>query len=119
MLEKKTYIPQNISFLRAKKKWSQEQLGEKIKKSKETINSYEKARSEPPLHVFLSLANIFEVSLEDFVYKDLSEGSVLKLQDPEVNYGSQLLQLTQQRVYELEREIREHAPELSKRLRLE
>jgi DNA-binding XRE family transcriptional regulator len=75
-VDKEVYIYQNISYLRRQKKISQEALGSVVGKSKETINGYEKGRSDPPFKILLSIASFFNITLDDLVYNDLSQHTI-------------------------------------------
>lgn len=51
---------------------TQEELGEKVGKTKSLISSYEKGNVEPGLSALLELTEIFSVSLNDFVLEELA-----------------------------------------------
>lgn len=62
----------NLRYLRKKHHMTQEELGEKVGKTKSLISSYEKGNVEPGLSALLELTEIFNVSLNDFVLEDLA-----------------------------------------------
>lgn len=51
---------------------TQEELGEKVGKTKSLISSYEKGNVEPGLSALLELTEIFDVTLNDFVLEELA-----------------------------------------------
>lgn len=66
-------IARNIRFLRLKKNMSQDDLAEQLGyKSFTTIQKWESGISTPPLGVFIKMAEIFAVDLDDFARTDLS-----------------------------------------------
>ena len=111
---------------------TQTALSEQIGKTSITISDYEKGKSTPPIDVALQLCDIFGVDLNGLVTRDLQKEEILKTQPetaPEnADYTAYLQEqyetlkrlttLQDQRVRELEREIREHAPGLARRLGL-
>ncbi|MFA0961093.1 helix-turn-helix transcriptional regulator [Roseivirga sp. BDSF3-8] len=62
----------NLRYLRKKHHMTQEELGEKVGKTKSLISSYEKGNVEPGLSALLELTEIFNVSLNDFVLEELA-----------------------------------------------
>ncbi|MGB3181712.1 MAG: helix-turn-helix transcriptional regulator [Cyclobacteriaceae bacterium] len=62
----------NLRYLRKKNHMTQEELGEKVGKTKSLISSYEKGNVEPGLSALLELTEIFNVSLNDFVLEELA-----------------------------------------------
>lgn len=125
------YIADNIRFLRRSKGMRQGDLAKILKKHSVSISDYEKGKSVPPIEVALQLCRIFEVDLNNLVMADLGKVGLSQAQERSESYRTEtnmqreyeLLQrlshLQEQRLAELEREIREHAPGLAKRLGLE
>ncbi len=50
--------------LREQRRWTQEDLGRKVDRSKSVICSYESGLKVPPLEILVQLADIFHVSLD-------------------------------------------------------
>lgn len=50
--------------LREQRRWTQEDLGRKVDRSKSVICSYESGLKLPPLEILVQLAEIFHVSLD-------------------------------------------------------
>ena len=111
------YLSSNIRHLRTKQSLTLEELGALIRKSKETINGYEKGRSFPAFEGLLVIADYFNVGLDEFVYEDLTKTSN-RVEDPAGIYQDDVSRLMMGRIKELEREIKEHAPDLANRLEL-
>lgn len=69
-------IGKNIRFLRLKNNMSQEDLaGQLGYKSFTTIQKWESGVASPPLSVFIRMAELFEVDLDDFALVDLESPS--------------------------------------------
>jgi len=101
---------------------SQEQVGDIFGKKKGVIGSYEKARNIPPGHILVGLAQFFEVSLDDFVFRDIEkEGTSAAPVKPtlEDEALTALLARMEKHVAMLEGQIRENDPELARKLGLE
>src|SRR5687768_12438372 len=64
-------ISQNIKHLRQLKKWSQEELAEKLEISRARIGSYEEDRCDPPIDVLVKLSNVFHIAVDALVKCDL------------------------------------------------
>lgn len=107
-MSREVYISQNISELRRRKNISQSILGDVVGKSKETINGYEKGRSEPPLKIIVSLAAYFDVTLDELVHTDLS---VMKSNEPEQVYTaspqSDILRIVAEEWQEVKQEVKD------------
>ncbi|MCF0263698.1 helix-turn-helix transcriptional regulator [Acinetobacter guillouiae] len=54
----------NLSELRAKQGWSQQQLAEYLGVSRQTINAIEKQRYDPSLPLAFKIAKLFNLSIE-------------------------------------------------------
>ena len=67
-----------IKELRIKRKWSQAELGKRIGRSASAIGNYESNTQMPPLDVAISLASVFNVSLEYLVGLEKEETISLK-----------------------------------------
>jgi len=114
------YLSSNLTYLRRAKKTSQAELAELLNVTNSAISGYEKGRNTPTFKNFLKLANFFQINLHDFVYNDLSvEGynpkERIDIAEPATRYGSlsdrEALQLCLHRIRQLERFVREVAPD--------
>lgn len=57
-------ISQKIITLRKSRKWSQAELAERIKASREIIGKYERGENMPSLEMTLKIAEIFNVTVD-------------------------------------------------------
>lgn len=116
---RKLYIGKNIKHLRKQKKLTQEQLGALIGVKKAAISTYEIEKNFPSVDGLIKIADLFQVNMEDFFYLDLSvkEGND-RVEEPAPIYQNDFSRLMMRRIKELEREIKEHAPNLAERLEL-
>ena len=71
---------QNLKFLRKQKNWTQENLAEELGIKRSLVGAYEEERAEPRLDVIQTICDIFKISLEDILFKDLSESKLNYLQ---------------------------------------
>lgn len=62
----------NLRYLRKLRGWTQEEFANKLKIKRSLVGAYEEERAEPRLEVMEGICNIFKLSLEDFLFKDLS-----------------------------------------------
>ncbi|MFT7156835.1 MAG: transcriptional regulator with XRE-family HTH domain [Parvicella sp.] len=80
-------IGERISQLRKRKNWSQTELSNAIKASREAIGKYERNESVPSVEVAKKIADIFEVSLDYLVNENetvvFDKQTVKRLQDIE------------------------------------
>ena len=130
------HFSSNIKYLRTKKGLTQAGLAKELEKTSAAVSDYEKGKSLPPLDVAYRISRFFNVTIDDLVNKDLRKEELLQKEGLGEDRASRLqaefdnLQkllhtqerlttLQEQRLRELEREIREHAPALAKRLELD
>lgn len=67
------FIDSNIRYLRKKAGISQEELAEKLGyRSFTTIQKWESGISTPPVDIFVRIASVFEVDMDDLARTDLS-----------------------------------------------
>lgn len=66
-------IAQNIKKLRGDKNLTQSQLADKLGLNRSVIGAYEEGRAEPRMTTLVSMANYFDVSLDDLVLTDLAK----------------------------------------------
>lgn len=114
------HLGQNIKHLRKVKKATQVELGELLGKTHTVVGGYESGKNQPPLDVIITLADFFQVNLDDFVFKDLSKEAPGPYEKKEASVNEQLLiNMLHQRVKLLEAEFKETNPERAKRLGIE
>lgn len=63
-------LGKNIKKFRLLKGWSQQQLGEKMGVSRQTITNWETDYRDPDLEKAFKLAEIFDISLEELLGQD-------------------------------------------------
>ena len=73
------YLRDNILYLRNRDGYTQEQLAEKLSVSRQSVAKWESGNSYPELEKLLVLADIFNVSVDDLLQKNLgSREEVIK-----------------------------------------
>lgn len=67
----KNYFPDNLKHLRIQKGLTQDDLAKKMDKDYSTIGKWELGQRNPIMADILKIADIFDVSVQDLVEKDL------------------------------------------------
>jgi len=67
-----SYAGTNLRYLRKLRGWTQEEFANKLKIKRSLVGAYEEERAEPRLDVLESLCNIFKLSLDELLLKDLA-----------------------------------------------
>lgn len=62
----------NLRYLRKLKKWTQEELAQRLNVKRSLIGAYEEERADPKLEVVSLTAELFNVTLEEILTEDLS-----------------------------------------------
>jgi transcriptional regulator with XRE-family HTH domain len=62
----------NLRYLRKLRGWTQEEFANKLKIKRSLVGAYEEERAEPRLDVLENLCNIFKLSLDELLLKDLA-----------------------------------------------
>lgn len=84
----KNYISENISFLVKKMNCSQDEFGALFDLNRGNISQYVKEKSQPKIETIQKICNHFEILIDDFVNRPLSEiGNVANETKP--SYGSE------------------------------
>jgi transcriptional regulator with XRE-family HTH domain len=63
---------QNLKYLRKLRGWTQEEFANKLNIKRSLIGAYEEERADPRLDVLEIVADIFKLSLDELLLKDLS-----------------------------------------------
>lgn len=119
------YFHKNIKVLRNKAGYTQKKLGELLGgKSHEVVSSYEKEKSFPTFETLVTLVEIFDVSLDDLVFRNIekqgtSGNSSPASEEAESETLIELNRLMKLRIRELEREIKVENPGLAEKLGIE
>ena len=66
---------QNLKYLRKLRGWTQEEFATKLGIKRSLIGAYEEERADPRLDVLEILADIFKLSLDELLLKDLSNNA--------------------------------------------
>jgi transcriptional regulator with XRE-family HTH domain len=67
-------IASNLKFLRARAKRSQESMADLLLCGRSAYGSYEEGRASPPFQVLIRITEVYGITINDFVTKDLSKG---------------------------------------------
>ena len=116
----KTNLPLNILHLRKHHELTQEELGEKIGKTRAAIVGYERETITPPIEVLIALCQFFKVSVDDMLFKNLAVETYVPAES--LGYDEmkdKLIALLEEKVARYEAEIRGNWPDLAGRLGLE
>ncbi len=63
----------NLRYLRKLRNWTQEEFANKLNIKRSLVGAYEEERAEPKLEVMEQVCALFKISLEDFLFNDLSD----------------------------------------------
>ena len=77
-------LSENLKYLRAQKKHSQQRLADELVIGRGRYAKYEDSKSEPPLDILLLISHYFHVSIDLLISVDLRKvpmGELLKLED--------------------------------------
>jgi len=58
-------VKNRIHVLRAERRWSQAELGERVGVSRQAINAVETGKHDPSLSLAFKLAEVFDARIED------------------------------------------------------
>jgi transcriptional regulator with XRE-family HTH domain len=89
----------NLKYLRKLRGWTQEEFATKVNIKRSLVGAYEEERADPRLDVLEIVADIFKVSLDELLLKDLSNQS-----------GSYLMKRRQQKMATADRNIIHFVP---------
>jgi transcriptional regulator with XRE-family HTH domain len=64
---------QNLKYLRKLRGWTQEEFAQKLRIKRSLLGAYEEERAEPRIDVLEVVCNIFKLTLDDILRKDLSD----------------------------------------------
>tara|TARA_B110000014_G_scaffold29418_1_gene18399 strand:+ start:216 stop:980 length:765 start_codon:yes stop_codon:yes gene_type:complete len=65
-------VNENIRYLRKKKGWTQEMFSKKVGIKRSLVGAYEEGRSDPRLNNLLKMCDLFDISLDNILKKDVS-----------------------------------------------
>jgi transcriptional regulator with XRE-family HTH domain len=90
---------QNLKYLRKLRGWTQEEFATKLGIKRSLIGAYEEERADPRLDVLEILADMFKLSLDELLLKDLSDTT-----------GTYLARRRQQKMMTAERNVIHFVP---------
>ncbi|MGN6616256.1 MAG: XRE family transcriptional regulator [Ilyomonas sp.] len=67
-----SYAGKNLRYLRKLRGWTQEEFANKLKIKRSLVGAYEEERAEPRLDVLQNICNIFKLSLDELLLKDIT-----------------------------------------------
>jgi transcriptional regulator with XRE-family HTH domain len=90
---------QNLKYLRKLRGWTQEEFANKLGIKRSLIGAYEEERADPRIEVLEIVGDIFKLSLDDLLLKDVSDTG-----------GSYLAKRRQQKMMSVERNLIHFVP---------
>jgi transcriptional regulator with XRE-family HTH domain len=63
----------NLKYLRKLRGWTQEEFAAKLKIKRSLLGAYEEERADPRIEVLEIVGNIFKLTLDELLRKDLTE----------------------------------------------
>lgn len=90
---------QNLKYLRKLRGWTQEEFAQKLGIKRSLIGAYEEERADPRIEVLEIVGDIFKLSLDELLLKDLSDTG-----------GSYLAKRRQQKMMTAERNVIHFVP---------
>lgn len=68
-----SFAGQNLKYLRKLRGWTQEEFALKLNIKRSLVGAYEEERAEPRIDVLERLADMFKLTLDDLLRKDISD----------------------------------------------
>ena len=68
-----SYAGKNLKYIRKQREWTQEEMANQLQIKRSLVGAYEEERAEPRLEVQEAICALFNISLEEFLFQDLSE----------------------------------------------
>lgn len=69
-----TIFSKNLRYLRQKRRWTQEDLASKTRRSQPTIQLWETDKRSPTMGMVKELAEMFQVDVNTLIYEDIETG---------------------------------------------
>jgi transcriptional regulator with XRE-family HTH domain len=67
-----SYAGKNLKYIRKQREWTQEEMANQLQIKRSLVGAYEEERAEPRLEVQEAICALFNISLESFLFQDLS-----------------------------------------------
>jgi transcriptional regulator with XRE-family HTH domain len=68
-----SYAGKNLKYIRKHREWTQEEMANQLQIKRSLVGAYEEERAEPRLEVQEAICALFNISLEEFLFQDLSQ----------------------------------------------
>ncbi len=68
-----SYAGKNLKYIRKQREWTQEEMANQLQIKRSLVGAYEEERAEPRLEVQEAICAVLNISLEEFLFQDLSE----------------------------------------------
>jgi len=68
-----SFAGKNLKYLRKLRGWTQEEFATKLGIKRSLVGAYEEERAEPRIDILETISDLFKVTLDDLLRKDLSE----------------------------------------------
>lgn len=68
-----SFANKNLKYLRKLRGWTQEEFAQKLRIKRSLLGAYEEERAEPRIEVLEVVADMFKLSLDELLRKDLTE----------------------------------------------
>jgi transcriptional regulator with XRE-family HTH domain len=68
-----SFAARNLKYLRRLRGWTQEEFANRLHIKRSLLGAYEEERAEPRLDVMETICDIFKMTLDEFLLKDLSD----------------------------------------------
>jgi transcriptional regulator with XRE-family HTH domain len=68
-----SYAGKNLKYIRKQREWTQEEMANQLQIKRSLVGAYEEERAEPRLEVQEAICALFNISLEAFLFQDLSQ----------------------------------------------
>jgi transcriptional regulator with XRE-family HTH domain len=68
-----SYAGKNLKYIRKQREWTQEEMANQLQIKRSLVGAYEEERAEPRLEVQEAICALFSISLEEFLFQDLSQ----------------------------------------------
>jgi transcriptional regulator with XRE-family HTH domain len=68
-----SYADKNLKYIRKQREWTQEEMANQLQIKRSLVGAYEEERAEPRLEVQEAICALLNISLEEFLFQDLSQ----------------------------------------------
>ncbi len=68
-----TTANKNLKYLRKLRGWTQEEFAQKLRIKRSLLGAYEEERADPRIEVLEVVADMFKLTLDELLRKDLTE----------------------------------------------